>query len=165
MADDESVRDKKIQATISSEVKEQVRTLVKEKGFESESEFLRTAVSAYITQQTTPAVKAEPIIEAPLPLTALPQPQTDHLHRDLKERVDLIAWMMTVGLVLMSSVGARLLRAMGEHDANSMNLLDDSLETAAQHREALKHKLGLNWRAFTRAGHVNGAHSDYHQDA
>ena len=116
MTDDTGARDKKIQATISSEVKEQVRALVKQKGFESESEFLRTAVTEYIAQQTT-APKASLASEVPPLLPTIPSAQTDLLHRDLKERVDLIAWMMTVGLVLISGIGARLLRAMGEHEA------------------------------------------------
>lgn len=155
MSDGEGVRDKKIQATISAELKEQVRELVKDKGFESEAEFLRTAVTEFITQQTQSPTNSNSFhLESNS--SALPS-ESQH---DMRERIDLIAWMLTVTLVMMSHLGSRLLRVLGEKDTEPMELLNESLQTAVQERTALRRKFGIGWRAFNRAGHpqTNGAH-------
>ncbi|MBZ0285794.1 MAG: ribbon-helix-helix domain-containing protein [Anaerolineae bacterium] len=155
MADGEGTRDKKIQATISAELKEQVRELVKDKGFESEAEFLRTAITEYIIHQTNPPART---LSSDISSNLLPHP--DELHHDLKERIDLVAWMLTVGLVLVSSLGSKLLHALGEKDIEPMKLLNESLQTAVQERITLRRKLGIGWRAFNRAGQHqnNGVH-------
>lgn len=156
MADEAGAKDKKIQATISAELKDQVRDLVKTKGFESEAEFLRTAVADYIMRQTE-----VPATTASLPDNAsTPAGTSDEAHHDLKERVDLVAWLLTVGLVLISNLGSKMLRAVGEKDTEPMHLLNESLQTAVQERAALRQKLGFGWRAFNRAAHseTNGVH-------
>jgi len=156
MGDGEGIRDKKIQATISAELKEQVRELVKDKGFESEAEFLRSAVIEFIAQQTKPPTNSNS-----LHLESNSSTLPHELQHDIRERIDLVAWMLTVALVMMSHLGSRLLRLLGEKDAEPMELLNESLQTAVQERTVLRRKFGISWRAFNRAGHpqkTNGVH-------
>jgi hypothetical protein len=160
MRDGEGTYDKRIQANISSELKERVRELVKKGEFESEAELVRAALWEMIEPKPLEPPKAAVIPPhdetPPLPFA---ENADDHMHHDLKGRLDLLAWMMTLSLTMMATLGSRLLRARGE-DVSSSLLIEETVHTAVQQREGLRRRLSVGWRAFNQAGwvaHHNGS--------
>jgi hypothetical protein len=145
MSDSEVVFDKRIQANIPSELKVRVRGMVERQEYESEAEVVRAALWRLVDgpapaapPEPAASISAAPAIEVPL----------SELHNDLKNRMDLIAWLLTVALMLMTTIACKLLRALGDTSTEPMMLLDQTLRTSVHEREAIRRKLALHWHSF-----------------
>lgn len=145
-------RDKRIQATISAELKDRVRVLIDSGTYDSEAEVVRAALSRFIDEiEPVTEMAAYAAGSASLPLPERYENGTAEMHRDLKVRLDVIAWLQTVNLLLASSSAARILRLLGEQNADSLRLIEQSLNTTAGERKRVRRKLAAGWRAFNRA--------------
>jgi hypothetical protein len=150
MSDTELVFDKRIQANIPSELKMRVRGMVERKEFESEAEVVRAALWRLVdspapvipSESAAASSPAAPIIGVPL----------SELHGDLKNRMDLIAWLLTVTLMLLATIACKVLRALGDTSTEPMLLLDQTLRASVQERDALRHKLAVSWHNFNEVG-------------
>jgi hypothetical protein len=171
MSEAEHVFDKRIQAAISADLKDRVRDLVKDKRFESEAEIVRLALSRFVDNPVAPVKHSpsdEPGTQLPFepPHSHLPvsmpvqhnQPPDDNLHRDLKGRMDLIAWLLTVGLMLIATIATKLFRLLGDKETEPMQLIDQTVQASVHDRSLIRQKLAVGWQAFNQAGghHHNG---------
>lgn len=133
---------KRIQANVPAELKDQVRALVEQGAYDSEAEAVRAALWQFVGQGRTAS-----------PAPASPQePLSDDLHNDLKRRLDLLAWLMTVALLLMATIASRILNALGRGSVEPMQLIDEALRASVQDQQTARRKLAAGWRAFREAG-------------
>jgi hypothetical protein len=71
--------------------------------------------------------------------------------------MDLIAWLLTVALMLMTTIACKLLRALGDTSTEPMLLLDQTLQASVQERAALRRKLALHWHSFNEVSEQPGS--------
>jgi predicted transcriptional regulator len=100
--------------------------------------------------------------EAAYPLTK-PDSQYDggeaasaELHNDLKERLDLLAWLNTVILLLLAEMSSRLLEAFTREKVEPMRLVEQALRRSVEEQDEARRKLAAGWRAFKRVGRQDG---------
>lgn len=138
---------KRIQANVPAELKDAVRALVEQGAYDSEAEAIRAALWQFVRQHA-PASPAP----TPSPAPAAPAPLPDELHRDLKRRLDLLAWLMTVALLLMATIASRILNALGRGGVEPMQLVEEALQASVQDQQTARRKLAAGWHAFRQAG-------------
>lgn len=140
----ESALDKRVQASVPSELKERIRELVEHQLYDSEAEVIRAALWQFI--------EGEIPFETPADGFSHVEALNADLHRDLKERMDLLAWLMTVGLLLIATIASRILQALTREPVQPMSLLDQALNSSIHERELARRKLAAGWRAFKQVG-------------
>jgi hypothetical protein len=161
MKDGDGGYDKRIQASIPAELKDQVRTLVASGAYDSESEVVRAALRGLMTAAPPPAALPASPLPFEMPdegrLPPMPQalaaempfaPLADDQHRDLKERLDLLAWLLTVLLMLVATAAARILSLLTRQPVEPMHLLRGALAETADERACTRRELAVGWRAF-----------------
>ena len=139
--------DKRVQASVPVELKERVREMVEHKVFESEAELVRAALWQFLDGEDTYALtQPDDTVEA----------VSAELHNDLKERLDLLAWLNTVILLLLAGIASRLLEAITREKVTPMQLVEQALRSSIQEQDDARRKLAAGWRAFKRAGRQDG---------
>lgn len=128
--------DKRVQANIPADLKERIQELVEYEVYSSEAEVVRAALWEFMGES-----------RAPKP-ASIQQDTGAELHHDLKDRLDLLAWLLTVGLLLLAAVSSRLLEAVAHEKVEPMTLLDRALRQTADERDSARRKLAAGWRAF-----------------
>lgn len=142
--------DKRVQASVPSELKERIREMVDNEVFESEAELVRAALWQFMDG------------EAAYPLTK-PESRygggeaaSEELHNDLKERLDLLAWLNTVILLLLAEMSSRLLETFTREKVEPMRLVEQALRRSVEEQDEARRKLAAGWRAFKRVGRQDG---------
>lgn len=139
--------DKRVQASVPVELKERVREMVEHKVFESEAELVRAALWQFLDGEDTYALtQPDDTVEA----------VSAELHNDLKERLDLLAWLNTVILLLLAGIASRLLEAITREKVTPMQLVEQALRSSIQEQDEARRKLAAGWRAFKRVGRQDG---------
>lgn len=133
----EGTLDKRVQASVPSELKDRIRELVDCEVYDSEAEIVRAALWDFVGEPPPSARSAAVEVEA-----------STELHHDLKERLDLLAWLLTVCLLLLAAVASRLLEAIAREKIEPMQLLDQALRRSVDERDSARRKLAAGWRAF-----------------
>ena len=148
MNDGEAAFDARVQANIPSDLKVCVRELVKSNKYDSEAEIVREALWRFVHQPSIPA--------SPRPtITPEPTPPPDGLTLgDFKSRMDLIAWMLTLVLMLVATVGSKLMKAQTGENISPIKLLEQVTTATGQNREALRRQLAAGWHQFNGTGQI-----------
>ncbi|NWG15271.1 MAG: hypothetical protein HXY41_01425 [Chloroflexi bacterium] len=144
----DSVLDKRVQASVPSELKDHIREMVENELYESEAEIIRVALRQFIEGD----LPVETPVETPANRYSHVETLNTDLHRDLKERMDLLAWLMTVGLLLMATIASRILQALTHETVQPMSLLDQALSSSVHERDQARRRLAAGWRAFKQVG-------------
>ncbi|MBI5666834.1 MAG: hypothetical protein HZC41_02405 [Chloroflexi bacterium] len=131
--------DRRVQANVPVELKERVRDLVEHQLFESEAEVVRAALWQFFDGENSFALPQQPAAGGEASL---------ELHRDLKERLDLLAWLHTVTLLLLAAIASRLLEAMTHQKVEPNQLIEQALRSSADERDSTRRQLAAGWRAF-----------------
>lgn len=138
MAVSDSNLDKRVQASVPVELKERVRDLVAHDLFDSEAEVVRAALWQFFDGENTFDQQQ----------SAITDDRSADLHRDLKERLDLLAWLQTVALLLLAAVASRLLHTITREEVEPMELIDQALRSSVNKRDSARRQLAAGWRAF-----------------
>lgn len=130
--------DRRVQASVPVELKERVRDLVEHQLFESEAEVVRAALWQFFDGENQFALSQ----------SASSDDISTELHRDLKERLDLLAWLHTVTLLLLAAIACRLLEAITHQKIEPSQLIEQALRSSADERDSTRRQLAAGWRAF-----------------
>lgn len=141
--------DKRVQASVPVELKERVREMVEHEVFESEAELVRAALWQFLDGESASALAQTDSIQDVETVSA-------ELHNDLKERLDLLAWLNTVLLLLLAGIASRLYEAITREKVEPMQWIEQALRSSIQEQDDARRKLAAGWRAFKRAGRQDG---------
>ena len=137
--------DKRVQASVPVELKERVREMVEHEVFESEAELVRAALWQFLDGESPSAI-VQPHSSQDVESVSV------ELHNDLKERLDLLAWLNTVLLLLLASIASRLFEAITREKVEPMQWIEQALRSSVQEQDDARRKLAAGWRAFKRVG-------------
>jgi hypothetical protein len=139
----ESTFSERVGARISPELKEQVRALVEDAHFDSEADLVREALWQYVKHCTAAGYPPPPTIEqaitAPPPVANAADIAA--LRRDVEMGQDRVEWLLTVLLILVGSIGSKILGAVRGQPVRPAQLVDEAIQESVYNNEILWDRL------------------------
>ncbi len=143
MARTESTYSERVGARISPELKICLKDMVDDERFDSEADVVREALWHYVEQHSG----------SPLPPprdSTVPTPAPDSAHTGAPVRAvqDQLEWSMSVLIVLLATIGSRLLNGLRGTQVRPAELVDEAIQEAVYNHDLLWHKLRIGRRVL-----------------
>ncbi len=147
MARTESTYSERVGARISPELKASLKDMLDDQRFDSEADVVREALWHYVERHSElVSPELSPSVQTVMPVTA-DTPAVDGHTAPIRAMQDQLEWSVSVLIVLLATIGSRLLGTRGDK-VKPADLVDNAIQEAVYNHDLLWYKLRIGRRAL-----------------